>query len=135
MEKNTNIIQIYKGKGEKDDLTNQRNIHTKLDVPKFFGHIVISAAKDRIIGNMSNLQIGTKPGHRAQEHLFVMISIISFYELCGKAIIVQLYDISKFFDREMWRDCMDTLYNNGIKGKLYRLVLEMNRETRIKVRL
>ena len=62
-----------------------------------------------------------------------MRSIISFYELCGKAIIVQLYDISKFFDREMLRDCMDTLYNNGIKGKLYRLVFEMNRETIIKV--
>ena len=63
-----------------------------------------------------------------------MRSILSFYQLCGKAIIIQLYDISKFFDREMLRDCMDALYNNGVKGKLYRLVFEMNRETRIKVR-
>ena len=34
----------------------------------------------------------------------------------------------------MLTDCMDTLYNNGIKGKLYRLIYEMNRETKIRVR-
>ena len=130
----SNIIQIYKGKWAKEDLANQRNIHTKLEVPKFFGHIVIGLAKDKITENMSKFQLGTKPGHRVQEHLFVMRSIITLYELWGKPIIVQLYDISKFFDREMLRDCMDTLYNNGIKGKLYRLIYEMNRETRIKVR-
>ena len=99
-----------------------------------FGHIVITAAKEKIIGNMSKFQLGTRPGHRAQEHLFVMRSVISLYKLCGKALIVQLYDISNFFDREMLRDCMDTLYNNGIRGKLYRLIYEMNRETSIKVR-
>ena len=132
--RNTNIIQIYKGKGSKDDLGNQRNIHTKLDVPKFFGHIVIGAAKGKIIQNMSKYQLGTKPGHRAQEHLFVMRSIISLYSQGGKALIIQLYDISKSFDREMLRDCMDSLYNSGIRGKLYRLIFEMNRETRIKVR-
>ena len=30
----TNIIQIYKGRGDLNDLGNLRNIHTKLDVPK-----------------------------------------------------------------------------------------------------
>ena len=29
---------------------------------------------------------------------------------------------------------MDSLYNNGIRGKLYRLIFEMNRETRIQLR-
>ena len=132
--RDTNIIQIYKGKGSKDDLGNLRNIHTKLETPKFFGHMVVNAAKGKIMENMSKFQLGTKPGHRAQEHLFVMRSVIELYILCGKALILQLYDISKFFDREMLMDCMDAMYNNGIKGKLYRLFYEMNRNTRIRVR-
>ena len=93
--RDTNIIQIYKGKGCKDDLGNLRNIHTKLETPKFFGHMVINAAKGKIIENMSKFQLGTKPGHRAQEHLFVMRSIIELYEMNGKALILQLYDIIK----------------------------------------
>ena len=83
---------------------------------------------------MTKFQLGTKPGHRAQEHLFVVQSSIQLYNYCGRAVIVQLYDIKKFFDREMLRDCMDSLYNCGIRGKLYRLLFEMNKQTKIKVR-
>ena len=61
----TEIIQLYKGKGEKDDFGSQRNIHTKNEIPKFFGHIVMSKAKDIIMENMTKYQIGTKLGHRA----------------------------------------------------------------------
>ena len=56
----TGIIQLYKGKGERNEFGNQRNIHTKVDIPKLFGHMVMSKAKDKIIQNMTKYQIGTK---------------------------------------------------------------------------
>ena len=96
----TLIIQLFKGKGERNEYCNQRNIHTKLEIPKFFGHAVMSQAKEIIIHNMTKFQIGTRNGHRAQEHLFTLKSLISLYIQFGLAIIIQLYDISKFFDRE-----------------------------------
>ena len=34
----------------------------------------------------------------------------------------------------MRADCMDTLYNSGIRGKLCRLIYEMNKDTRIRIR-
>ena len=55
--RDTHIIQLYKGKGSKDDLSNQRNIHTKMEILKCFGHIVFNEAKDKIIGNMSKFLI------------------------------------------------------------------------------
>ena len=75
----TLIIQLYKEKGERDEFGNQSNIHTKLDIPKFFGHTVMHHAKEIIIKNITKFQIGTKTGHRAQEHLFTMKSVISLY--------------------------------------------------------
>ena len=33
--------------------------------------LVKTAAKDKMIENMTKFQIGTKPGHRAQEHIYV----------------------------------------------------------------
>ena len=84
--------------------------------------MVMNAAKDKIVNNMTKFQLGTKPGHMAQEHLFVVQSCIQLYNSCGKAVIVQLYDIQKYrIDPEMLRDCMDFLYNCVFKGKLYRL--------------
>jgi hypothetical protein len=42
-------------------------------------------------------------------------------------------DVSKFFDRESLVDCMNELYKCNIKGKLYRLLFQMNKNTKISV--
>ena len=96
--------------------------------------MVMSQAKGKIQENMTKFQIGTKTGHRAQEHLFTLKSVISLYLKYDFPIMVQLYDISKFFDRESLRDGMNAIYNCGIKGKLYRLIYNMNKDTKIRVR-
>ena len=83
---------------------------------------------------MSKYQIGTVPGHRSQEHLFVMKNLISLYNHYKKPVILQLYDIKKCFDREMLLDGMDAIYKSGVKGKLYRLLYLMNKDTIIKVK-
>ena len=99
--------------------------------------------KPDVWGNTFPLQffkgiIGTytqkKKYHRAQEHLFVIKSVIGMYEHMGKAIILQLWDISKFFDRESLADGLNELYKNEVRGKLYKLLYEINKDTRIKVR-
>ena len=41
--------------------------------------------------------------------------------------------MSKFFDRESLRDGMDAIFNFGIRGKLYRLLFNLNKDTRISV--
>ena len=51
--RNTILVQLYKGSGLRENLSNQRNIHTKMDIPKFFGHIVAEVAKPNIIVNMT----------------------------------------------------------------------------------
>ena len=129
-EKST-LIQLYKLKGSRSVLDNMRHIHIKEEYPKFFGHLVVSAAKERMITNLTKFQIATKPGHRTQEHLFVIKSVLALYMSYGKAIILSMWDLSKNFDRESLTDCMNELYKSKVQGKLYRLLYAMNRNTRI----
>ena len=91
-------------------------------------------AKKIIIKNMTKFQTGTKTGHRAQEHLFTLKSVIALYLKHDMPMLVQLYDISKFFDRESLRDGMHSIYNCGIQRKLYRLIFTMDKDTKIRVR-
>ena len=93
----------------------------------------MSQVKQTLIDKMSKFQLGTKPGHRAQEHLFSVKSVISLYDSFGIPLILQLYDVSKFFDRESLRDGMNSVYHSGIRGKLYRLLFLLNSETKITV--
>ena len=129
----TTLIQLYKGKGATNDLNNMRYIHIKDEFPKFFGHLVVNSSKEIIMKNLSKYQIATKPGHRAQEHIFVLKSVIALYSKCNKSVILQAWDLSKFFDREVLVDCMNELYRKGITGKLYRLIYALNKNTRFSV--
>ena len=56
----TSLLQLYKSKGDFRDLGNLRNIHLKEELPKMFGHILVSQIKDKIMKNMSPFQIGAK---------------------------------------------------------------------------
>ena len=127
------LIQLYKGSGSRNLLRNHRFIHTKEEFPKFFGNLVMTAARDTLVNNMSKFQIGAKPGHRAQEHLFVLKSVLSLYLTFDKAVILSTWDISRYFDAECLTDVMNELHKNEIKGKLYRLIYMMNKNTRIRV--
>ena len=125
--KQTEIVQIYKGKGSMADLSNYRNIHTKIDTRKLFGDIVTTEVKHKISENISKFQIGAIAGHRAQEHLFTIKSVISYYKNLNKGLILCLYDISKYFDKENLKDCMGELHKHGVKGKVYILVYNLNK--------
>ena len=132
--RNTVIIQLYKGKGETFDFNCQRNIHTKEDTPKLFEGILVDKSKQKLVDKCSKYQIGGIPGHRSQEHLFTVKSVISLYSLLNIPVILQLFDISKYFDKEILKDAMDTLFTYGIKGKLYRLWYELYRDAQIRVK-
>ena len=88
----SSLIQLFKGKGkgERSILDNYRHIHLKDEVPKVFGDLVMSAARDKLYANMSKFQIGAKPGHRPQEHLYVLKSIIGLYLQQDKAVYLSM---------------------------------------------
>ena len=131
---NTVAHQLYKGVGVKSNLSHYRFIHTKNENPKAFEHIVISKAKPKIVDGCTKFQIGAIPKHQSQEHLFTLKSVMAWYEKLKIPFIVQLYDISKFVDRENLKDGLNALYNCGVNGKLYRLIYELNRKTCLKVK-
>ena len=130
--RNTTILQLYKGKGSANELGNQRGLHLKMDIPKVFETLVVDKSKLLIIEKYSKFQIAM-PGHQAQEHIFTLKSTIEFYNYIDKPIIIKLYNLSKFFYKEVLADCMNTLYSAGVKGKLYRLWHTLNCDTIIQV--
>ena len=79
-------------------------------------------------------QIGGQPGHRPEELVFVMKSIIAKYIKEGKMVILKLYDISKFFDKEMIEDGILTCTKRKADPKAVRLWFKMNEKTRIQVK-
>ena len=131
--RNTTFIQLYKGKGVKEDPDMLRNIHTKDEYSKGFDQIIVNKSKAKMIQKCSKFQIGAIQGHRPQEHLFTLKSMMAYHELLNKPLIVQLYDLEKYFDKELLRDAMSSLHAADVRGKLYRLWYLMTCDNQIRV--
>ena len=114
--------------------SNQRFIHSKEDVPKAFEQIVINKSKPKIVSNCTKFQIGSIPGHQAAEHLFTIKSIISYHAYKDVPLIFEAFDIMKYFDSESLKDAMNSLYNCGVRGKLYNLIYELNKSNTIRIK-
>ena len=134
MWENTTCIQLYKGRGRKDDFNNQRFIHTKDEIPKGFEYILINKVKPTMIQSCTKYQIGAIPGHQAAEHIFTIKSIMSLFNEAGQPLILQCFDLKKYFDSENLKDAMNSLFECGIRGKEYNLIYELNRQNRIQIK-
>ena len=130
----TTVCQIWKRKGDQQDQKNMRNLNLKEDVTKVFGHMIMNSVKETLYKNMGMFQIGSKPGHRPTEHIFVMKSIIQMFNFLKKPLIICFFDYMTFFDSENLCDVMNELYNCGVTGKLYRLLYKMNENSLIQVK-
>ena len=129
----TNLFQIFK-KGPKNKLNSYRYIHLKNWFPRLFEGIVFQRAKPVLIKNISKFQIGAVPGHMPQEHLFVLKSLMALYKKLGIPIVINCWDILKFFDRQNLIDALSSAYTAGVKGKVFRLLYKLNRNTKIQVK-
>ena len=95
----------------------------------------MSYTKPIVYKNMSKFQIACKPGHRPSEHLFVVKSVMALYNSLNKGLIFSSFDLRKFYDSEKLTDCMAALHSRQVKGKLYRLIFNMNKSVRITVKM
>jgi hypothetical protein len=117
---------IYKGKGRREVLPDNRFIHSKPWLPRTVeGCVVEQGLKGPLVEASSIYQIGGQPGHRAEELMYVMKSIIAKYRAEGKPLIIQCW--------EMIEDAILTCYKKKANPKAVRVWYKLNQDTRIRV--
>ena len=95
--------------------------------------LTVNKMKEDIINSGNKYQIGGIPGHRVEEHLIVVKSIIQRYMDLKSGVIIQLVDIQKFFDTEILRTIMTSLNKAKVNRKAYRCWFKLNETTKIAV--
>ena len=113
--------QIWKRKPgtHKEDLTANRYIHCREWLPKTAESLVVRAMDKQI--KASRFQIGGVAGHRPQEHIFSIYSLISKYNIEKKLIVLICYDISgvssiRKFSVTLCRSCIVSTWTPKCAG-------------------
>ena len=107
----TVLYQLWKRKESREDLNNHRYIHLKEWLPRLTEALTVNIMKEDIIKSGNKYQIGGIPGHRVEEHLIVVNTIMQKYIDMKSGVIIQLVDIEKFFDTKILRTVMTTNVN------------------------
>ena len=102
-------------------------------LPKLCEALTVDQMKTEIISGGTIYQIGGIPGHRREEHLVVVKSLIQMSLSRKTGCLVQLSDFEKFFDSEILRTIMTSLNEANINKKAYRCWFRLNEKTQISV--
>ena len=116
----SNITSIYKKKGSRLDMTNQRGIFSLTILKKLLDYLIFEDIYTDIDPRMTDSNIGGHKKRMAKDHLFVLYGIINNVVNGKKGeeeeLDIQIFDVEKAFDKLWLADCMndlvDTLPNN-----------------------
>ena len=108
------LVNIDKGKKDKEKLENKRRISLSNSISKVFEKIIVRRVHNEIC--FTEAQAGGRPNRSTIDHIFTLISVIQqrFYE---KKQTYVLY----------------TLWNRGIKGKIWCVTYELKSNQKIKI--
>ena len=131
----TKLTAVYKGKGSRLDLNMMRFIHGRDWRSRLCDKIVTEKMKPDIVKACPNIQLGGIPEASSDDHLITMKQIMKNKEERKEGLIVNTYDMKKFFDKESLMDAAFTLNKVAkVDDQSYRLWCKMNEDTRISVK-
>ena len=126
------ITSIWKGKGDKENLNNHRGI----TVSSAIGNIVEEIIDRRIgaIVEFSQGQAGGKKGACTADHLFILRSLMTIAQSKKQSLFITFYDVSKAYDNADVDNMLHVMWENGVRGKLWRILRNMSTNLTAKIK-
>ena len=129
-----NIVSIYKGKGEKSDLENDRGIFLVNVLRSILMKLVYKEKYSVIDKNMTDSQIGARKKKNIRNHIFMLNGMINEAIQTRKSIDVLFYDYRQCFDTLWLEECINDLYDTGVVDDNLALIYEANKNNKVAVK-
>ena len=132
-----NITTIYKKKGSRQDLNNDRGIFVVSVMRMILDGLIYEEKYPDVDKNMSDSNIGARKNRNIRNHLFMVYGAINSV-LNGQddCMDIQIYDVEKCFDALWLEDCMTDLYDTlpqQARDDKLALVYQMNTENSVAI--
>ena len=128
------ITSVWKGKGDQEKLKFQRGITVSSSISMIFEELINERMTNLI--PLTTAQGGGRKGTSTRDHVFLLRGAITHAIKNHKEMYVTYYDVAKAYDRANVDDMLVTAWEHGLRGKLWRLMnnLNTNLTARIKLR-
>ena len=129
------ITSVYKNKGEKSDMNNQRGLFNLVTIRTIIDKLLYNDEYNTIDANLTDCNVGARKQRNIRDNLFVVNGVInSVIEKDDKPVDIELFDIAKCFDALWLHECLNDLYEAGLDNSNLNLIYEGNKECLLSVK-
>ena len=130
----TNISSIYKLKGSKSDLNNDRGVFNVVTIRSIIDKLMYNDIYDIVDSMMSDSNVGGRRGRNIRDNLFIINGIINYALKEDLDVDINLYDIAKCFDAMWYQETMNDMWDVGVQDDKFALMAKMNEKCSIAVK-
>ena len=130
----TDITSVYKLKGKKNSLENDRGLFGVSKVRSIVEKLVLQDMYETIDDSMSDSNVGGRKNRNIRDNLLVIYAAINEAIRNNKSIDIQFYDLSKCFDAMWSEETMNDFYDAGVQNDEFALISLMNETCQVKVK-
>ena len=130
------VTTIYKGKGEKCDLENDRGIFLVTVFRNILMSLIYMDKYETINSSMSDSQVGGRKGKNVRNHIWVVNGIINdvLSDKKKTPIDILINDYKQCFDSLWLQECLSDLFNSGVKDDKLALLYNINSHVKVAVK-
>ncbi len=128
-----NITTLYKLKGSRKELVNQRGIFLTIIAYKIFEKL-IKKRSEETMEKINLLQAGGRKHRGPSDQTFILRSLINHAIYVGKPIIVTCYDYKQCFDKIWLQEAILALWRLGLPEEYAKLIYKLNETSLVSVK-
>ena len=113
------VTSIYKGKGGKDDLQNERGIFGINIFRSILLKLIYNDEYEIIDSNMSDSNVGGRKRKNIRNHLFIVNGIINEAIKLKKNVDIEILDYKQCFDSMWLEETVNDLFEAGLKNEAF----------------
>ena len=131
-----NITAIYKGKGDMNDIINERGVFIVTIYRSILMKLINRDISDIVESNMSDSQIGSRKNKNVRNHIWVLNAAITdtLSKKCKQSIDVQVLDVKQCSDGLWTKECINDMFRAGVQNENLALIYEASKNTNFAVK-
>ena len=130
------IAAIYKGKGSKNNLNNERGIFIVSTYRSILMKLLYIDNIETIEKHMSVSQVGGRKSMNVRNHIWVLNGVIQdvLNRKGAEPIDIQIFDLKQCFDALCPEECLSDLYKYGVQDHTLNILYDGSLNTNIAIR-
>ena len=130
------VATIYKGKGDKSDLKNDRGIFLVTIFRSILMRLIYLDYYDELDKSISDSQVGGRRGKSVRNHIWILNGVIC--DVLSKRkkhpVDLQIYDYRQCFDSLWLEECMNDIFSGGVQDDKFAILYNINTKVNVAIK-